>query len=191
MKRTRDELLFCVGVGLWVAVMILTWPRALSFRDEVGYLGRAKLLVEGHLGWFANSPGVWVSTTRGMVGKYPLFQSLLLAALAARDVRARRPRGARAGRDGARHLEELGQESSLGVARARASHRRHPRPHDDGRSAAGDGRAGGLVGAQARPRLRDGGVARDPHGAQADGRRPRAGRRRGRSPVQSAGPARA
>src|SRR5450432_353425 len=81
MKRNRDELLFCVGVGLWIAVMILTWPHALSFRDEVGYLGRAKLLVEGHLGWIANSPGVWVPTTRGMVGKYPLFHSLLLAAL--------------------------------------------------------------------------------------------------------------
>jgi hypothetical protein len=81
MKPSRDERLFSVAVALWIAVMILTWPRALSFGDEVGYMGRAKLLVEGHLGWIANSPGVWVPTARGMVGKYPLFPSLLLAAL--------------------------------------------------------------------------------------------------------------
>jgi hypothetical protein len=88
MKRSRDDLLFTLGVGLWVAVIALTWPQALSFSDEVGYVGRAKLLVEGHLSWVAHSPGVWVPTARGPVGKYPLFHSLLLATLAVLTPRA-------------------------------------------------------------------------------------------------------
>jgi hypothetical protein len=88
MKRNRDDVLFVVGVALWVAVILATWPRALSFSDEVGYVGRAKLLLAGHLSYVPNSPGVWVPTDRGLVGKYPLFQSLLLAPLAALAPRA-------------------------------------------------------------------------------------------------------
>jgi hypothetical protein len=83
MKRSRDDVLFLVGVALWVAVIAVTWPRALSFGDEVGYVGRTKLMLRGHLSYVPDSPGVWVPTDRGLVGKYPLFQSLLLAPFAA------------------------------------------------------------------------------------------------------------
>ncbi|HVU52504.1 MAG TPA: hypothetical protein VHL80_17540 [Polyangia bacterium] len=79
MKRSRDEVLFAAGVALWIALMLLTWPRALSFGDEIGYVGRAKLLLAGHLGYVPGSPGVWVSTPHGTVSQYPLMPSLLLA----------------------------------------------------------------------------------------------------------------
>jgi hypothetical protein len=81
MKRSRDDVLFFACVALWLGILCATWPRALSFGDEIGYVGRAKLLLEGHLSYVPHSPGVWVPTTRGMVGKYPLLQSLLLAPL--------------------------------------------------------------------------------------------------------------
>ncbi len=81
MKRDRDDVLFMFGLGLWVAILALTWPRALSFGDEVGYVARAKLLLEGHLGYVAHSPGVWLPTPHGPVGKYPLLFSLLVAPL--------------------------------------------------------------------------------------------------------------
>jgi hypothetical protein len=83
MKRNRDDVLFVVGVVLWVAVIVATWPRALSFVDEVGYVGRTKLLLEGHLSYVPGSPGVWLQTDRGRVGAYPLLQSLLLVPFAA------------------------------------------------------------------------------------------------------------
>jgi hypothetical protein len=89
MKRSRDDVLFFASVALWVGILCLTWPRALSFGDEVGYVGRAKLLLEGHLSYVVpHSPGVWVPTSRGLVGKYPLLQSLLLAPLDALAPRA-------------------------------------------------------------------------------------------------------
>jgi hypothetical protein len=78
MKRSRDDVLFYVGVALWVALMLLTWPRALSFGDEVGYVGRAKLLLAGHLDYVPGSPGVWVSTPHGTLSQYPLLPSLLI-----------------------------------------------------------------------------------------------------------------
>jgi len=81
MKRERDDVLFLLGLGLWVAILALTWPRALSFGDEIGYVARAKLLLEGHLDYVAHSPGVWLPTPHGPVGKYPLLLSLLVAPL--------------------------------------------------------------------------------------------------------------
>ena len=83
MKPRRDDVLFVVVLVLWVAVIGATWPRALSFVDEVGYVGRTKLLLEGHLSYVPGSPGVWVETDRGRVGVYPLLQSLLLTPFAA------------------------------------------------------------------------------------------------------------
>jgi hypothetical protein len=82
-RSTRDDTLFVVGVALWVAVIVATWPRALSFVDEVGYVGRTRLVLAGHLSYVPGSPGAWVTTDHGRVGVYPLLQSLLLAPLAA------------------------------------------------------------------------------------------------------------
>jgi hypothetical protein len=84
MKRSRDDVLFLVGVTVWVLLFVVTWPRALSFADEVGYVGRTKLLLAGHLGYVPGSPGTWEPSPHGgVVGKYPLLESLLLAPLVA------------------------------------------------------------------------------------------------------------
>jgi hypothetical protein len=83
VKRSRDDLLFLLGVTLWIAVIAATWPRALSFSDEVSYVSRAKLLVAGHLHYVPGSPGAWVKGPHGVVGQYPLLYSVLLAPLVA------------------------------------------------------------------------------------------------------------
>jgi hypothetical protein len=88
MKRSRDDVLFIVAVALWIAVIALTWPRAVSFGDEVGYVGRAKLLLEGHWHYVPGSLGVWIPTRSGYVGKFPLLPSLLLAPFVAFTPRA-------------------------------------------------------------------------------------------------------
>jgi hypothetical protein len=88
MKRSRDDVLFWVGIALWSAVMVATWPRALSFGDEVGYVGRAKLLLAGRLHYVPGSVGVWIPTTHGLIGKFPLLFSALLAPLFAVTPRA-------------------------------------------------------------------------------------------------------
>jgi hypothetical protein len=88
MSRSRDDVFFWAGVTLWVAVIVATWPSALSFGDEIGYVERARMLVSGHVGHVANDPGVWVATPGGIVAKFPLPFSMLLAPLAALAPRA-------------------------------------------------------------------------------------------------------
>ena len=88
MKRDRDDLLFALGLGLWVAIIALTWPRAVSFGDEVGYVGRAKLLLDGHLRYVPHSLGVWIATPNGPVAKFSLGFSALLAPFVALTPRA-------------------------------------------------------------------------------------------------------
>ena len=82
MRGLGDRRLFVGTVVLWVAIVGAYWPHALSFADEVGYVGHAKLLLRGQLQptWF--DPGIWVGTADGgVVSKYPLLPSLLLAPL--------------------------------------------------------------------------------------------------------------
>ncbi|HSZ80904.1 MAG TPA: hypothetical protein VLA14_01410 [Polyangia bacterium] len=88
MKRDRDDLLFLIGLVLWVAILALTWPRALSFIDEIGYVGSARLLLGGHLGHVAHSPGAWISTPNGPVAKFSLAFPALLAPFVALTPRA-------------------------------------------------------------------------------------------------------
>jgi hypothetical protein len=84
----RDERLFWLGAVLWVAVIAATWPSALSFGDEVGYVAQAKLFLAGHVHYIPSSPGAWVSSPHGLVNKYPLFHSLLLTPFIAATPRA-------------------------------------------------------------------------------------------------------
>jgi hypothetical protein len=83
MKRSRDDVLFWIAVALWVAVIVASWPRALSFSDEVGYVGRAKLLVAGQLHYVPDSLATWIETPQGFIGKFPILYSVLLAPLVA------------------------------------------------------------------------------------------------------------
>ena len=73
--------LFLFGCALWALALLLTWPTGLSFQDEVGYVGQARLLLEGNIRPVNDSPGFWALTDQGHVAKYPLFPSLLLAPL--------------------------------------------------------------------------------------------------------------
>jgi hypothetical protein len=82
-RSSRDDVLFWVGVALWVAVILVTWPRAVSFGDEVDYIDRAKLLLAGHLHYVAGSLGTWMPTPRGPIGKFPILFSVLLTPLVA------------------------------------------------------------------------------------------------------------
>ena len=68
-----------VTVSLWVAVFVATWPVALSFADEVGYVGQAKLLLRGQLVPAAWDPGMWAYGPSGPVSRYPLTLPLLIA----------------------------------------------------------------------------------------------------------------
>src|SRR5947208_1999997 len=77
----RDELLFALGAAAWLVVMILRWPCGLSYSDEIGYLGQAKLFLEGHIRWIPGAPGIWNPTPHGPVAQYPLLIPLLLAPL--------------------------------------------------------------------------------------------------------------
>jgi hypothetical protein len=69
------------GIVLWLAALAVYWPSTLSFGDEVGYIGQARLVLDGHLRPTAESQGHWVTTSRGLVGKYPYLGPLLMAPL--------------------------------------------------------------------------------------------------------------
>jgi hypothetical protein len=82
-----DDRLLLAGMLLWTVALVVQWPLALSFGDEVGYVGQAKLLLEGHIRPLADSPGVWTRTPQGLVAQYPLLVPLLLTPLVAIDPR--------------------------------------------------------------------------------------------------------
>jgi hypothetical protein len=79
----RPDALFAVGVVAWLAATIARWPAGLSFGDEIGYVGQARLLLEGRVHPGNDSPGIWNATPAGPVPQYPLFMPLLLAPLVA------------------------------------------------------------------------------------------------------------
>ena len=72
----------------WLVVMILYWPAGLSFGDDVGYLGEAKLILAGRVLPRPDDVGFWVQTAHGWLPKYPLFVSLLMLPLVAVTPRA-------------------------------------------------------------------------------------------------------
>ena len=77
------EALLWAGVALWLVVLLLTWPMALSFGDEVAYLGQARLLLDGQIRPQLDSAGLWFPGPTGLMTKYPLFPALLLMPLLA------------------------------------------------------------------------------------------------------------
>jgi len=67
---------------LWVAAVIARWPVGLTFGDELGYIGQARLILDGRFRPGDDSLGIWVPTHGGtMVGQYPVFLALLVAPL--------------------------------------------------------------------------------------------------------------
>jgi len=79
--RERADLLLAAGMLLWVAVLLARWPLALSFGDEVGYVGQVRLLLDGRVHPLPESPGVWLATAHGRVTKFPLLLPLLVTPL--------------------------------------------------------------------------------------------------------------
>lgn len=76
----RQALLFWLGVALWVAALALTWPLSLSFGDEVGYVGQARLLLQGRVHPVWADPGVWHVRTGPLplIPKYPLLLAFMV-----------------------------------------------------------------------------------------------------------------
>jgi hypothetical protein len=85
---SRESPALAVGIVAWLAAMALYWPQALSFGDDVGYLGEAKLFLAGHILPGPRDPGIWTHTAHGLIPQYPLLGSLLLAPLLAIAPRA-------------------------------------------------------------------------------------------------------
>ncbi|HET6284001.1 MAG TPA: hypothetical protein VFH73_23800 [Polyangia bacterium] len=81
--RDWTNVLFFAGIASWIVAMLITWPLSLSFGDEIGYVGQAKLFLEGRLHVAANTPGVWVRTPNGLVAQYTLMVPLLITPLLA------------------------------------------------------------------------------------------------------------
>lgn len=73
---------------LWLAVQVAMWPAALSFGDEIGYLGQAKILLSGRIVPEPADPGIWLLGPKGLTGRYPLSFPLLIAPLIAMTPRA-------------------------------------------------------------------------------------------------------
>ena len=66
------------GLALSGLALLLTWPAGVSFQDEVGYAGGARLLLEGRVRPSEATVTIWAPTRSGPVSKYPLFPSLPL-----------------------------------------------------------------------------------------------------------------
>jgi hypothetical protein len=78
-RRDRTALFFWAGVALWLGIMVVNWPMALSFGDEVGYVGQTKLILQGRIAPTAADPGVWHASPHGLIPKYPLLLAFVLA----------------------------------------------------------------------------------------------------------------
>lgn len=82
MKRRKSadpsRALLFTGCLLWCLGLAATWPGALSFQDEIGYVGQVRALLEGQLRPLAELPGIWFPTAEGWIAKYPLPPALLL-----------------------------------------------------------------------------------------------------------------
>jgi hypothetical protein len=77
------ERALVLGILGWLVVMISLWPGGLSFEDDVGYAGEAKLMLAGRVRPQPGDVGVWVRTSRGTFPKFPLLPSVLLVPLMA------------------------------------------------------------------------------------------------------------
>jgi hypothetical protein len=73
--------LFWLGVALWIAAVAATWPLSLSFGDEVGYVGQARLFLQGRVHPVWADPGVWHERwgPLPLVPKYPLPLPFIVA----------------------------------------------------------------------------------------------------------------
>jgi hypothetical protein len=75
---------FRIALAALVVLALVRWPASLSFSDEVGYLGQARLLLSGRISPTAADPCIVERLDGGgRVSRYPLFVPLLVAPLMA------------------------------------------------------------------------------------------------------------
>ncbi len=75
---------FRIALGALLVLALARWPVSLSFSDEVGYLGQARLILSGHISPTASDPGVFERLDGGgLVSRYPLFVPFVVAPLTA------------------------------------------------------------------------------------------------------------
>jgi len=74
---------FWAGLGLWLLAALFLWPTAFTFMDEVGYVGQARLLLDGRVSPDDSWVGLWAWTGETSLAKYPLFFPIVLAPLLA------------------------------------------------------------------------------------------------------------
>ncbi|HEY2901408.1 MAG TPA: hypothetical protein VGL59_12580, partial [Polyangia bacterium] len=55
----RHARLFWIAALVWVVAVVATWPLTLSFGDEVGYIGQARVMLQGRIHPTLADPGVW------------------------------------------------------------------------------------------------------------------------------------
>jgi hypothetical protein len=80
----RDDVRgLAVGLVTWLVAAAVWWPAVASFGDEVGYLGEARIILEGRLAPQAGDVGIWLPGAVRAAPKYPLMPSLLMAPLLA------------------------------------------------------------------------------------------------------------
>jgi hypothetical protein len=79
---------FFVGVALWLAGAAAHWPASLTLLDEVGYVGQARLLLEGRVRPAPDSVCLSYLTPSGEIARYPYFFPALVAPLFALSPRA-------------------------------------------------------------------------------------------------------
>jgi hypothetical protein len=83
-RGSRDDArVLTVGLVAWLVATVVWWPAVASFADEVGYLGGARIVLDGRLTPAAGDVGIWLPAAARSVPKYPLMPSVLLAPLLA------------------------------------------------------------------------------------------------------------
>ena len=79
---------FRAALAALLVLALARWPESLSYSDEVGYVGQARVLLSGRISPTASDPGVFERQEGGgLVSRYPLFAPLLIAPLVALDPR--------------------------------------------------------------------------------------------------------
>src|SRR5262245_31466257 len=75
---------FRLALAALVVAALVRWPVSLSFSDEVGYVGQARLFLSGRIAPTPSDPGVFERLDGGaLVSRYPLFIPAVVAPLAA------------------------------------------------------------------------------------------------------------
>jgi hypothetical protein len=80
-EKIDGDWIWILAFALWGLVLVWKWPVAVSFGDEVGYVGQMRVLLEGRFRPMPQDPGIWIPSGHGLVARYPYFVPILAAPL--------------------------------------------------------------------------------------------------------------